>query len=562
MATNPLLIPTLNQAITDVVNLLNEFADDSLFSEKVRLVFGVDVSSQVFKALIADLPEIEVVGDEVLQGALGAFSTQMGKIYLSQGLVSGDTNKLEAILIEEIGHYVDAQVNAADSPGDEGQIFAALVQGIPLPESELQALKQENDFTTILVNGQAVQIEQARIQESGGQQTTPFVYTLPLEPQLTLVKFSWENYSVPDEFQITYEGIRIAGNVGLQSGGGSGERIVATKNSNELTVKVTAPTEGTAWNFDVETLPLEININGLLGDVVEVDLLKEFTNRGISLQAARLNPNGFGLKSNSNNRGKVAEIDNWQTELQKGKFYFVPTVNGTPRQLNQPRSDAGLGESTLTITNGNIEFPIKFNVTDSFSTAGDNRVTVGTQNQKLDIYRQQQRLSYLGFPGNNGNPLTVDGVTGNNSRSRWEIQLFNIATSQRPLGLPYAKGGRGRVTNYPSTLKESEINSSSVPKWTNLNGIQNFTFVDTQRRFGTNSSASAIQGATNTLGSNVNSTGVTGSNGEGDPSKTHDGGRGVDIDTRPREAYNPGANFFLETRIKALRFVLCNGRGL
>jgi Zn-dependent protease with chaperone function len=105
MATNPLLIPTLNQAITDVVNLLNEFADDSLFSEKVRLVFGVDVSSQVFKALIADLPEIEVVGDEVLQGALGAFSAQTGKIYLSQGLVSGDINKLEAILIEEIGHY-------------------------------------------------------------------------------------------------------------------------------------------------------------------------------------------------------------------------------------------------------------------------------------------------------------------------------------------------------------------------------------------------------------------------------------------------------------------------
>ncbi|MCA2620023.1 MULTISPECIES: hypothetical protein [unclassified Microcystis] len=453
MATNPLLIPTLNQAITDVVNLLNEFADDSLFSEKVRLVFGVDVSSQVFKALIADLPEIEVVGDEVLQGALGAFSAQTGKIYLSQGLVSGDINKLEAILIEEIGHYVDAQVNAADSPGDEGQIFAALVQGIPLPESELQALKQENDFTTILVNGQAVQIEQARIQESGGQQTTPFVYTLPLEPQLTLVKFSWENYSVPDEFQITYEGIRIAGNVGLQSGGGSGERIVATKNSNELTVKVTAPTEGTAWDFDVETLPLEININGLLGDVVEVDLLKEFTNRGISLQAARLNPNGFGLKSNSNNRGKVAEIDNWQTELQKGKFYFVPTVNGTPRQLNQPRSDAGLGESTLTITNGNIEFPIKFNVTDDFSSTGDNRVTVGTK--KLDIYRQEQRLAYLGFPGSGGSPLVVDGVTGGNTT--WAIQLFNsVVGSSRKLltDTTFSKDAKGLINaqNAPRAL--------------------------------------------------------------------------------------------------------------
>jgi RHS repeat-associated protein len=167
MATNPLLIPTLNQAITDVVNLLNEFADDSLFSEKVRLVFGVDVSSQVFKALIADLPEIEVVGDEVLQGALGAFSAQTGKIYLSQGLVSGDINKLEAILIEEIGHYVDAQINPVDSAGDEGRIFAALVMGESLSGAELAQLKAEDDHGVINVDGQVITIEMANLTGDG-----------------------------------------------------------------------------------------------------------------------------------------------------------------------------------------------------------------------------------------------------------------------------------------------------------------------------------------------------------------------------------------------------------
>jgi len=161
MATNPLLIPTLNQAITDVVNLLNEFADDSLFTEKVRLVFGVDVSSQVFKALIADLPEIEVVGDEVLQGTLGAFSAQTGKIYLSQGLVSGDINKLEAVLIEEIGHYVDAQINPVDTPGDEGAIFASLVQGESLNAETLQVLQAEDDSGIINLNGEVITVEQS-----------------------------------------------------------------------------------------------------------------------------------------------------------------------------------------------------------------------------------------------------------------------------------------------------------------------------------------------------------------------------------------------------------------
>ena len=97
MAINTPLAPILNQAVADAVKLLNEFADDSSFTEKLRLVFGVGVSTQVFKSLIADLPEIEVVGDGVLQGALGAFSAQTGKIYLSQGLVSGNKDKLQAV---------------------------------------------------------------------------------------------------------------------------------------------------------------------------------------------------------------------------------------------------------------------------------------------------------------------------------------------------------------------------------------------------------------------------------------------------------------------------------
>ncbi|MEY3826038.1 MAG: hypothetical protein RLZZ148_852, partial [Cyanobacteriota bacterium] len=210
MATNPLLIPTLNQAITDVVNLLNEFADDSLFTEKVRLVFGVDVSSQVFKALIADLPEIEVVGDEVLQGALGAFSTQTGKIYLSQGLVSGDINKLEAILIEEIGHYVDAQVNAADSPGDEGAIFSAFTRGVPLTPEQIQFLESLDDNALITLDGQTIQVEQSSISDSGGEGGTTKILQLDPLPAgqqdkgSITVKYSYEHFSIPDQFTIRY----------------------------------------------------------------------------------------------------------------------------------------------------------------------------------------------------------------------------------------------------------------------------------------------------------------------------------------------------------------------
>ncbi|WP_138505531.1 Ig-like domain-containing protein [Nostoc sp. PA-18-2419] len=557
LTLNPELIGTLEQVFLLVQERLRVFASDTGFSQNIALAFGEGIVTEPLQTAwlagdVSNFPQIDIVSGTEINGARGAYAGATNRIYLSEQFLSVNKANPEAIasvLLEEYGHSVDAVLNSSDAPGDEGAIFSALVKGQVLSEEQIQQLKTTDDTATVTIDGQLVEIEQAVISGDGGQGGT--TKTIPLESTpLTLVRYSWENYSIPDEFQILYDGKRIAGDVGLQSGGKSNEeRIVLKKNSDELVVKVTAPLEGTAWNFNVETLPLEITIDGFLGDVIKVDLSKEFEKRGISLQDAGLDPNGFGIQSNSNNKGIIAEIDDWQTKLKKGEFYFVPTVNGTPRQLGQARSDTGIGESTLTITNGNIEIPVKFNITDSFSTSGDNRVTVGTQ--RLDIYRQEQRLSYLAFPQQSGNNLVVDG---NDNDLSWAIQLFNIATSQRPLGL-YAQGGRGRVTNYPSTLKESDINSSNVPQWTNLNGIQNFTFVITQRRFGTNNSASAIQGATNALGININSTGVTGRNGEGDPSKSHDGGRGVDIDTIPQEAYHAGANFFLERRINNVWYV-------
>jgi hypothetical protein len=52
------------------------------------------------------------------------------------------------VILEEIGHYVDAQINPVDTPGDEGAIFAELVQGNSLDVATLEALREENDQTT------------------------------------------------------------------------------------------------------------------------------------------------------------------------------------------------------------------------------------------------------------------------------------------------------------------------------------------------------------------------------------------------------------------------------
>ncbi|MFM6222949.1 MAG: hypothetical protein ACKPDM_21830, partial [Dolichospermum sp.] len=52
------------------------------------------------------------------------------QIYLSANFLATSTAEaISAVLLEEIGHYVDAQINQVDSAGDEGAIFAELVQG-------------------------------------------------------------------------------------------------------------------------------------------------------------------------------------------------------------------------------------------------------------------------------------------------------------------------------------------------------------------------------------------------------------------------------------------------
>ena len=64
------------------------------------------------------------------------------------------------MLLEEYGHFVDAQVNEGDSSGDEGAIFSALVMGQSLDADSLQTLKAEDDTAVISLDSQStIQVE-------------------------------------------------------------------------------------------------------------------------------------------------------------------------------------------------------------------------------------------------------------------------------------------------------------------------------------------------------------------------------------------------------------------
>jgi Ca2+-binding RTX toxin-like protein len=168
----------LNEATLTVQNYLSEFAGDESSLTVVNSSFGDLFDAEKLENLgrqwatgnFEGLPEIDIRPAAEINGANGAFAAVTNTIYLAQEYIAQNTSHPQAItsvLLEEIGHFVDAQINAIDSPGDEGAIFSALVRGEKLDEGQLQQLKAEDDTATITLDGRVIQIEQANVTISG-----------------------------------------------------------------------------------------------------------------------------------------------------------------------------------------------------------------------------------------------------------------------------------------------------------------------------------------------------------------------------------------------------------
>ncbi|MEG5080688.1 hypothetical protein QUB53_08495 [Microcoleus sp. AT8-B4] len=160
------------QAMSEVYGDLSKFAADPDFAAKMNLAFGENWDAAAAKALaegwfqgdFSDIPSVKVVSSAEIGGANGAFAAATDTIYLSKEFLAGNAGNPAAVadvLREEIGHSVDSRLNVTDSPGDEGAIFGAVVQGKELSEGELQGLKGEDDRGTVLFNGQSISIEKA-----------------------------------------------------------------------------------------------------------------------------------------------------------------------------------------------------------------------------------------------------------------------------------------------------------------------------------------------------------------------------------------------------------------
>jgi|GEM_PF-1077339 len=119
------------------------------------------------------LPNFKILPSSSLNGANGAFSGAEHTIYLSLGYLSQGLNNADILtgatqtILEEIGHFVDTVVNPkADSPGDEGALFAATLMEKHLSDAERQQIQQEDDHGFVTIEGRNIPVEQS---------VTPFI---------------------------------------------------------------------------------------------------------------------------------------------------------------------------------------------------------------------------------------------------------------------------------------------------------------------------------------------------------------------------------------------------
>jgi hypothetical protein len=112
------------QAMSEVYGDLSKFAADPDFAAKLNVPFGENWDAAAAKTLaeawfqgdFSDIPPVKVVSSAEIGGANGAFAAATDTIYLSKEFLTRNAANPAAVadvLLEEIGHSVDARLNVA-----------------------------------------------------------------------------------------------------------------------------------------------------------------------------------------------------------------------------------------------------------------------------------------------------------------------------------------------------------------------------------------------------------------------------------------------------------------
>ena len=111
----------------------------------------------------SSFPSITLAPGSAMPTARGAYVIETNAILLNEDwLASAKSSEVIAVLLEEVGHHLDARFNSFDTAGDEGELFSRVLLGQLPSDVEYSRIVQENDAIQVtLANGQVVWAEAA-----------------------------------------------------------------------------------------------------------------------------------------------------------------------------------------------------------------------------------------------------------------------------------------------------------------------------------------------------------------------------------------------------------------
>ena len=156
---------------------LQNWASQSRSERDLEDIFGPSLNwATAFKHLAAfrsadysSLPPVTFLPPSDMPGLWGAYSRDLRHIFLSTDCPS---TLLSAVLIEEIGHFLDQELCLEETPGDEGAHFATLVLGSTPTASDLELWSAGEFAGEVHLNGASLLVEAAaKIRGSGTAKT-------------------------------------------------------------------------------------------------------------------------------------------------------------------------------------------------------------------------------------------------------------------------------------------------------------------------------------------------------------------------------------------------------
>ena len=434
----------LAQASLQAQAQLNDFLQRSDVREQLFALFngGQKEASlswqQAANTLLSELErgsysiQVQLLSGAEMKDALGAFTAQgpngSAVIFVNADWLKqcSDSTSVSRVLLEEIGHSLDAMLNPnSDSSGDEGEAFAALASGKVFTQAETDRIAIENDHSVIWIDGKAFEVENAAPAIGTRTQTLTNDYSLVT--------------STDRGFTVTAQNASGAATIFVRSAGSPTGFGVAGGNNEEvepgeliilnLDYPVSSATVNFSWMAASEHASYTLYLDGVLvQSAVTVTGQTDNIDPPVTLSASngsRFNRVVFGAPGGGDDyliNQITYLVISTVTASEDTSFAFTGL-----NTLSVSDSDGNVSSTSLSVNNGTLNVTLTGGASLSAGANGTASLTIsGSQTAINDTLATLTYQGVLNFNGSDRMTVVATDSTGSTDTARVPITVTPV----------------------------------------------------------------------------------------------------------------------------------------